>query len=399
MEVSKEWIAEADALDALIGAGAANLAAAEYEWLIQIAEFDRKQAYLRWEFPTSAAWLAWRVGLDRRTAREKVRVANALVEFREIGAAMASGQLSYAKARAITRIVTRETETMLVELARDASSNQLDRVVATYRRVDKKNHERQRERRGFHYLVDDDGSMLFTVRLTPADGATFLAAVDANVDDNRYEDFSVRRADALVAMIDAKQGAPANVTLHIEQDALAVSAPMLPTPIALSAEAARRVACDCVIETVVEQDGQPVAIGRRQRLVTGRLRRALHYRDRCCRFPGCGRRGWMHAHHLRHWIDGGATNLANTTLLCSQHHAAVHEGGWAIDGDANGELVFVAPDERQIRAVPPLTSGDSRSVHRHGRDSGGIGSRDGGRLDLNHALTSLFYPPPLDEAA
>jgi hypothetical protein len=33
---------------------------------------------------------------------------------------------------------------------------------------------------------------------------------------------------------------------------------------------------------------------------------------------------WCDAHHLRHWADGGPTDLSNGTLLCPRHHTIVH---------------------------------------------------------------------------
>ena len=46
-------------------------------------------------------------------------------------------------------------------------------------------------------------------------------------------------------------------------------------------------------------------------------------------FPGCSRPlAWCEAHHLRHWLHGGPTDLANLALVCRAHHRAVHEGGW-----------------------------------------------------------------------
>jgi hypothetical protein len=53
--------------------------------------------------------------------------------------------------------------------------------------------------------------------------------------------------------------------------------------------------------------------------------RALWLRDRHCTFPGCTVPGtWADAHHLRHWADGGPTDLANGALLCGRHHTIVH---------------------------------------------------------------------------
>ena len=76
------------------------------------------------------------------------------------------------------------------------------------------------------------------------------------------------------------------------------------------------------------------------RRVQPALRRALEARDRGCRFQGCSHERWLDAHHVVHWADGGETSLGNTLLLCSRHHRLLHEGGFAIRADANGEWQF-----------------------------------------------------------
>jgi hypothetical protein len=81
-------------------------------------------------------------------------------------------------------------------------------------------------------------------------------------------------------------------------------------------------------EWVLESDGGPLRIGRRGRTVSGPLLRVLRHRDgAACRFPGCQRKRWLHAHHLVHWADGGGTNLDTLVLLCHAHHRLIHEGG------------------------------------------------------------------------
>ena len=92
-------------------------------------------------------------------------------------------------------------------------------------------------------------------------------------------------------------------------------------------------------------------LSRKHRLVQPALRRALEARDRGCRFPGCSHERWLDAHHVVHWADGGETSLENTLLLCSSHHRLLHEGGFAIRADADGEWQFCnANDRKQIPA-------------------------------------------------
>ena len=91
-------------------------------------------------------------------------------------------------------------------------------------------------------------------------------------------------------------------------------------------------------------------LSRKHRLVQPALRRALEARDRGCRFPGCSHERWLDAHHVVHWADGGETSLGNTLLLCSRHHRLLHEGGFAIRADANGEWQF--QNAKGMRQIP-----------------------------------------------
>jgi hypothetical protein len=115
----------------------------------------------------------------------------------------------------------------------------------------------------------------------------------------------------------------------------------------------QRLACDASrVEMRHDGAGNLLEVGRRTRTIPPALRRALLYRDQSCRFPGCGRR-FVQGHHLRHWAHGGPTTLANLTLLCRHHHRAVHEEGYQVARDADGELQFRRPDGRPLPAVPP----------------------------------------------
>jgi len=58
------------------------------------------------------------------------------------------------------------------------------------------------------------------------------------------------------------------------------------------------------------------------------------------------------AHHLVHWIQGGATDLSNLILLCHRHHWMVHEGGWKLARSDDGRLLAIPPmyDYYRVRA-------------------------------------------------
>jgi Domain of unknown function (DUF222)/HNH endonuclease len=89
---------------------------------------------------------------------------------------------------------------------------------------------------------------------------------------------------------------------------------------------------------------QPLDVGRADRLATAPMRKALLIRDRGCAAPGClCPPGRLEAHHIVHWIDGGATAVYNLVLLCRRHHRFVHERGWQIALNADGSIDFSPP--------------------------------------------------------
>jgi Domain of unknown function (DUF222)/HNH endonuclease len=98
----------------------------------------------------------------------------------------------------------------------------------------------------------------------------------------------------------------------------------------LDAASARRIACDAkVIPAVLGAASEPLDMGRASYTAPTALRRALVLRDGGCAFPGCDRpHRWCHSHHVKHWADGGATELNNLVLLCGHHHRLLHHSGW-----------------------------------------------------------------------
>lgn len=115
------------------------------------------------------------------------------------------------------------------------------------------------------------------------------------------------------------------------------------TPI--TPEALRRLACGADVSRVLaDPAGVPLDVGRLYRTVTPGQWIALVARDKGCAFPGCSRpAAWTQAHHIKHWADGGTTDLANLVLLCGYHHRSVHHRGWTVRMRADGHPEFIPP--------------------------------------------------------
>src|SRR5437773_12359138 len=82
-----------------------HLDAATARLLDLIREFDVRGGWNN-GFRSCAHWLSWRIGLELGAAREHVRVARALGSLPRLTDALARGELSYSKIRALTRVAT-----------------------------------------------------------------------------------------------------------------------------------------------------------------------------------------------------------------------------------------------------------------------------------------------------
>jgi hypothetical protein len=366
----------------------AEITAASRGFLRALAACDEHRDWAEEGFASCADWLAWRVGITRHTATEKVRAARALESLPLISDAMARGELSFSKVRALTRVATPESEAELLAFARAESAASVERLVSGWKLLDRAGEENaeQLRHRTRRLSIFPDGEGMYVVRgvVTPEVAAVLMRAIEAAGDalfaaDSRDEP-QQRRADALGLVAERAlaagfvgddapvSGARAEryqVTLHVEPESLSETGEPGMCELAdgtrVPAGTARRLACDA---SVIEAD-----TGRKRRSVSPPLRRALEARDRGCRFPGCGLR-YTDAHHIVHWADGGETSLKNTLLLCRIHHRHVHEGGWRVLADVEGKAVFFSPHGRAIAGAPPMPRGELESLLRGNRERG-----------------------------
>ncbi len=151
-------------------------------------------------------------------------------------------------------------------------------------------------------------------------------------------------------------GQRTTVVAHVDVETRMASLHLGPL---LSDDDRRYLLCDATCEVWFERAGQVIGSGRETRTISRRLRRALEHRDHgTCVIPGCGATRGLHAHHIKHWEDGGPTELANLVLVCPFHHRLHHRGGITITGPAD-RLTVTDASSRTIEAGslsrPPTT--------------------------------------------
>src|SRR2546425_12697201 len=141
----------------------AHLDAATAHLLDLIREFDAREGW-NTGFRSCAGWLSWRVGLDPGADRERVRVARALGTLPLLAQALARGELSYAKVRALTPVATPETEARLLGGGRAGTAAHVERIVRGWRRVDRQAEAREsageHTSRGLHVYPGEDGTVV-----------------------------------------------------------------------------------------------------------------------------------------------------------------------------------------------------------------------------------------------
>jgi Domain of unknown function (DUF222)/HNH endonuclease len=409
-------------LEARICELAGHLAAATYQFLRLIADFDARRGWATWDLPSCSAWLAWKCQVAPGTAREHVRVARALGELPVISGEFAAGRMSYAKVRALTRIARPETDVRLADLAGPMTAAQLERFVAAHRSVTRADDERARLMRRMTFRVEDDGQLTMTIRLPAAQGAVVLQALRAATGDvqespqtqgpaqqsgtaasdgdREADDVSAETsdrthtrkhspealADALVSIASAylgdKIGAAASpdiyqVIVHVGTDVLTaatggdasaetrVGHPAAPARChledgpAISPATAQRIACEATFSWMLhDHEGNVLDVGRRHRRPPPAMRRAVRERDGYRCLYPGCNSRHTDIHHIVPWAKGGATRLANLASFCAAHHVIIHELGRTVVRAPGCGVTVALPDGTVVPASPQLPGGD-----------------------------------------
>ncbi len=344
-----------------------------HEFLEVIRAINRSGQWIHDGSPHFAQWLVARYSVELSTAREWVRMAESLADLPAIDAAVAEGRLSLDQVAPLTRLATPETDEDLASRAQGWTAQQT-RALAARARVPKVHDANDaHDKRRLRWWSDDH--VLHLKGELPVDQGTLITNVltrvasDSPPDPERkvYETFEARAADALVELASLHVGDDADadratVVVHVDAGVLGgddEGVAELEHGPRIAAETARRLACDCRWQLVVEDgNGDIVRLGRTTRSSPPWLVRQLRRRDRGCRFTGCGRTRWLHAHHVEFWGLGGSTDPDNLALLCGYHHRLIHEGGWKMAMGSEGEVTFFRPSGHRIATRPPPLRAD-----------------------------------------
>jgi hypothetical protein len=315
--------------------------------------------------------------LSHRRARALVETARALPERPRLATVAMEGRLSDEQLEAAVRVATPDTDAEWAAAAPGWTAGSLRSAAKNRHTVTREEAiERDRQRRVTYRWDQQRGGLRLRGWFPDLDGATVAAALEAGADrmgpvtGDPWDPYPMRCADVVLDALGRDLDEPtdasrATVVVHAPEPALRDGS-VAPgahldagtETITIANETARRASCDAVAQVVIEDEqGVPIRLGRRTRTVPPHLWRLLKERDRHCQAPGCDRTRGLHAHHRRHWIDGGTTDLDNLILLCTVHHRMVHEHAWTLHGPPGALRLF---DRNGIPVTPcrppPLAS-------------------------------------------
>ncbi len=422
---------------------ASLLSSARAELGLVLAEIEARELHKEFDCGTIERYASWQCQLSPSNARNTAALGRAVHDLPVVGDALVEGRLSADKAVMIAKVAAPDSEAALVDLSQYTSMGQLQKVCSSWRSVaaspeDPKPEDPDASPIGRVVVFHNDhgielrasfdhihGALVLSalnavtahVRAERkegalADGTPVLRGVPADLDEVPHEHLNREqwRAEGLLRLCELASahvpgelqasGFATQIVVHVPVDTLLHPTPLPgvepgttdvlePAGVVLRRDAARWLACDAGLQTVLEDNnGDPLHLGRRTSTITPHLRRAVHARYRSCTWPGCTSTV-VQLHHRHHRSVGGHDDVENLVPLCRFHHGVVHRRGIAVGRDDGGELHFWRPDGSEVSATvdpqppgapPPAPAGEASHALAQHQASFGVDTTDRRRL-------------------
>src|SRR5262245_54540409 len=316
-----------------------------------VGAWDRDKCWALDDALSPVSWIVHRAPMTDSEAMVLVRTARHVAQHEATGKALDSGDISSAHVTMIARAVRHrdslypEHEDTILDAARQASPTAFRDVMRYWASCadDLLNRGPSRNQLDGNYLDltrTFGGVGHLEGRLDPLSLATLKKVLDemepADPKDAAIRrDVSHRRADALMRLVTGDNPPPVNIDGIVDIDTAAGRMPADLTKAICELDGVGTISpalmsfllCDCAVGRVLMRGKSEVLdLGRRTRLITPALRRALRLRDRTCVEPGCTLpANYCDGHHIIHWTQHGPTNLPNLQLRCRRHHLRQHQ--------------------------------------------------------------------------
>ena len=317
----------------------------------RVGAWDRDQCWAADDALSPVSWLVHRIPMTNTDATILVRTARHVVQHDATAKALDAGDISAVHATIIGRAVRHreslypEHEDTILDAARQLPPTEFRDVMRYWGSCADDQLARGNARgnldgnyldltRTFGGVGHVDG------RFDPLSYAALLNVLDTMEppdpkDALHRRNLSQRRADALMRLVTGDTPPEVNIDGIVDIDTAAGRMPADLTKAYCELDGVGTISpalmsvllCDCAIGRVLLKGKSEVLdLGRRTRLITPALRRALRLRDKTCVEPGCTLPAkYCDGHHIIHWTKYGPTNLPNVELRCRRHHLLQHQ--------------------------------------------------------------------------
>lgn len=342
----------------------------------EIAEFSGAESWRADGTLSMRDWLVARLRVSAARARRLVEAADHLPRLPALSEAVCAGRVPLDVAACVAKVGTTANDEELAVAAEQWTPRQASQFVSQLRGQSRTDAVSELKRRCVRF--NDEMCSLWAQ--LPKDGYALVKSAlwsrarrhdHPSASDAGYERFESRCADALVELCEAgarpgagsrsvRRSGRASVIVHVDLERLLQGDGFGEASIEgagpIAAETARRLACDGDITLSYDApDGACLDQKALDRDPTDAQRIEIQRRDGGCRFPGCSCRSVTDVHHVQWASKQGRTVLSNLLTLCAAHHSRVHELGWKVDGDAQGEVRFTSPSGRVFVSIPMPT--------------------------------------------
>jgi hypothetical protein len=276
-------------------------------------------------FATMYEYLERVLGYGPHAARERMRVARTLARLPQTTAALARGELTYSAVRELTRVATAETEASWLAAAQGKAVNEVERLVAGRQPGDEPEDPTHPDLR----------PRVVRIELPPEVHALWRQARSVIAAERGAEisdaDFVESLCRGAIIPGTGAEGPSHQIAYQQCPDCRRATQNGAGREIEIAPEVFERAACDA--KELGSLDATTPE--RATTTVTPRLREQVFARDHHrCTVPGCRSARNLDIHHIVPQAQGGKHELWNLTLLCSGHHAALHDGLLVMQGQA-----------------------------------------------------------------
>lgn len=305
-------------------------AKSHYELVTLAAEFADSPEWILTGSPTAAHWLAIIADVEPCTAREWIRIGRLLQTLPAIADALRTRQISYSKARTLTRIATPANEAELLDIARTTTAAGLGRALAAWlhRNCEPEDlaahHERQRSAR---WRTEPDGMTIFTLRLPPLLAGMLIVWLTTWIMTTRprptaggdWPTVAQQHADAIEALLTEGAGhLDTELVVHVQGEGNTLD-DGTPLPDSVIADL---IPISFIRALIHDAEGNPIDATNRRRHPTTRQKRLVTARDKCC--TDCGRQELLEHDHVPAYEQTGHTITTELELRCAPCHTKRH---------------------------------------------------------------------------